>query len=125
MGTKKEAIYNLHLGKKMDTKKEALYKKVLKEVKAGSTQADACKKFGVPRSTFSAWKGRQASKPKVKRRVEKKATINDVTSPPKLIDWQSYYGGTVSENTTETNDISVVVLKGDSKAIAKALKGVL
>lgn len=108
MGTKKEAIYNLHLGKKMDTKKEALYKKVLKEVKAGATQREACKKFGVSPSTFSAWKGRQVTDPKVEREVEKKATTKKVVRKKQGED-----------------DISVVVFKGDSKAIAKALKGVL
>lgn len=95
----------------MDTKKEALYKKVLKEVNAGSTQADACKKYGVPRSTFSNWKvhgnGRKVTDPKVEREVEEKATTKKVA------------------RKKQGNDISVVVFKGDSKAIAKALKGVL
>jgi len=84
----------------MDTKKEALFKKVLKDVKAGASQAEACRKFGVPPSTFSNWKGRKATEPKPKEEIKVK-------------------------RKKQGNDISVVVLKGDSKAIAKALKGVL
>ena len=91
----------------MDIKTEAVYKKVLKDVKAGATQREACNKHGVPPSTFSYWKvhgnGRKVNEPMAKPKEEIK----------------------VKRKKQGEDDISVVVFKGDSEAIAKALKGVL